>query len=73
VQQKRSDRTVVEGYGDVYVTCDSATERWTALVVPSSGTLTKGNAAVTATVVDGPAWVTPATTSRSIKLAESIS
>lgn len=68
VQQRRADKTVVAGTGDVSVTCTTTAQRWTASVIPSAGVFTTGSATASATTYQAPSWVTPATASRSIKL-----
>ena len=68
VQQRAADRTVVAGTKDVYVTCTTTAQPWTANVTPAAGTFTGGSASATATTYQTPSWVAPATASRSIKL-----
>ena len=70
LEQRGPDKTVVQGSGVWPITCTAMAQSWTALIVPSSGAFKSGNATVTAATQQTPTWVTPATTSRSIKLVE---
>ena len=61
--------TVVRGTGSVGVTCSTTAQPWTAAVAAlNGGVFATGTATATARTSNTPAWVTPATTSRAIKL-----
>ena len=68
LEQRGPDKTVVQGSRVWSLTCTTTAQPWNALVVPSSGAFTSGGATATVTTQQTPTWVTPATTSRSIKL-----
>lgn len=70
LKQQKTDnaQTVVQGSGDVGVTCSTTAQRWSALVVPSAGIFKLGAAAATATTYEAPSRVTPSTMSKSITL-----
>jgi len=70
LEQRGPDKTVVQGSGMTNLSCTTTAQTWTALVVPSSGAFTSGGATATATTQQAPTWVTPETTSRSIKLVQ---
>ena len=70
LEQRGPDKTVVQGSGMTNVTCTTTAQAWYAVVVPSSGAFSSGGATATATTQQTPKWVTPETTSRSIKLVQ---
>jgi hypothetical protein len=61
--------TVVSGSGGVGMTCATSNQPWRATVTPGSGAFEAGSAAATASMSDVPQWITPASTSASVKLA----
>lgn len=69
VEQRSADKSVVTGTRVVSVTCTTADAPWSAFVSPSAGAFKGGNATASAMTQQVPTWVTPATASRSIKLA----
>jgi hypothetical protein len=61
--------TVVRGSGTFAVTCSTTPQPWGAAIEPlDGGVFATGAASVTARTTNTAAWVTPADTSRSIKL-----
>ena len=70
ITQRGANKTTLMGSGTATVTCDTAGQPWSVLVVPSSGAFQRGNATATVTTQQTPTWVTPATASRSIKLLQ---
>ena len=71
LQQQKGGKTptLVKGSGGVGVTCATSTQTWRATVTPESGAFDTGSASATAATNDGPAWIKPATTSGSVRLA----
>jgi len=68
IEQRGADKTVVTGTGFVNATCTTDAATWTVAVSASAGAFKSGNASTSATTQQGPTWLAPATTSRSMKL-----
>jgi hypothetical protein len=71
LQQQKSGKTpaTVQGTGGAAVNCTTAAQAWSATVVPASGAFDSGSAAATARTNDTSIWITPASTSKAVKLA----
>ena len=69
-QQQKSGKTttVVRGSGSIGVACTNSAQPWSALVTPVAGSFGTGAASAAARTADVPAWTTPATASRTVKL-----
>ncbi|MDF2771166.1 MAG: polymorphic outer membrane protein [Geminicoccaceae bacterium] len=73
VQQQKSGKTpsTVQGDGGLGVTCTTSPQPWSIPVTPSAGAFDTGNATAKARTNDTSGWITPASTSRTIKLLRS--
>jgi hypothetical protein len=61
--------TVVRGSGSVGVTCSTTAQPWSAAVgALGGGAFATGQASATARTTNTPSWVTPTSTSRTIRL-----
>jgi hypothetical protein len=60
--------TVVRGAGSADVTCTTVAQPWSAVVTPTTGGFVAGSASAAASTNDVPAWVTPSSASRTVKL-----
>jgi len=68
-QKAGKTTTVVRGTGSVGITCSTTAQPWSATVgALNGGVFATGPASAAARTNNTPAWVTPANTSRSIKL-----
>jgi hypothetical protein len=60
--------TVVSGSGGMGITCTTSAQAWTAVVTPTASAFVAGTGSATARTNDVPAWVTPASVSRAVKV-----
>lgn len=59
---------VVKGTGGLGIPCSTTAKRWSTTVASPDAGFSTGSAVASASTNDVPVWVTPATTSRSLKL-----
>jgi len=67
--EQQKGTKVVQGIGVAGVSCTTTAKPWSTTLTPETGTFEVGSASVMVRTNDTNNWVTPATTSRSIKLA----
>ena len=60
--------TVVQGTGGVGITCTTSAQPWSAVVTPTTGAFVAGAASAVASTNSVPAWVTPSSVSKAVKL-----
>ncbi|HSJ65272.1 MAG TPA: right-handed parallel beta-helix repeat-containing protein [Gemmatimonadaceae bacterium] len=69
-QQQKSGKTTVDvsALGTTPVACDTAIRPWSVALAPAVGGFQTGSATATASTSNTPAWATPASVSRAVKL-----
>ena len=60
--------TVIRGTGGLAVTCSTSAQPWSGVVTPTTGAFVAGTGSAEANTSDVPAWVTPSSVSRAVKL-----
>ena len=72
-QQQKSGKTTVDvsAVGTTAVACDTAVRPWSAALAPTTGGFQTGSANAAVRTANTPAWATPATASRAVKLLTS--
>ena len=67
-QKVGKNTTVVHGTGGAAITCTTSVQPWSGVVTPTTGAFVAGPGSATANTSDVPAWVTPSSVSRAVKL-----
>jgi hypothetical protein len=69
-QEQKAGRTstVVQGTGTTRIACDTPVQHWSVALAPSTGAFGVGSADAVAKSANTAAWVTPATTSSTVRL-----
>ena len=67
-QKVGKSTTVVRGSGGTGVSCTTSVQPWSAVVTPVSGAFVLGSASATANTNNVPAWVSPSSASKAVKL-----
>jgi hypothetical protein len=60
--------TVVRGSGGTGITCTTSVQPWSTVVTPTAGAFVAGAASAVASTNNVPAWVTPSSASKALKL-----
>jgi len=67
-QKVGKNTTLVRGSASTGITCATSAQPWSAAVTPTTGAFVTGSASATSSTNNVPAWVTPSTVSRVVKL-----
>ena len=69
-QKVGKNTTLVRGTGTTAITCATSAQPWSIAVTPTTGAFVAGTASATSSTSNVPAWVTPSSTSRAVKLVK---
>ena len=67
-QKSGKTTTVVRGSGSAGIACTTSAQPWSAVVTPTTGVFANGSGTAAARTTGVPAWTTPTTASRTVKL-----